>query len=1464
MQSTSASATPSRIVGIGASAGGLESLEQLFQNLPPDTGMAFVVVQHLSPDFKSLMDELLGRQSEMHVRVAQEGEVVEANRVYLMPAGKEMIIRDGRLALTDKDPGQALSLPIDQFLRSLAQDAGPKSVAVILSGSGTDGSRGVVEIKRSGGMVLVESLSSAKFDGMPQSSIATGSADHVHSPRDLARILCGLPPIEPADDRVELTDDPALDALFHLLRDQFGLDFSQYKLTTVSRRIQRRLDMLRLDGVAHYVDMLRADSDELNALYRDLLIGVTEFFRDPGAFETLERDVIPQIIDRVPPGEDIRVWVAGCGSGEEAYSIAMLFHEQLVARERPFNLKILATDVHPSSLELASAGIYGESQLANVDRRRVERYFTRRASGFQISADLRQLIVFARHNVIKDAPFTKMHLITCRNMLIYFQPQAQRTVMSLFHFGLAPGGILFLGSSESPGALGDEFTPIDDHFKIYRKRRDVQLLSQIRLPLGRGAATRPVLDLPRGGGGGIDPTILATYDQLLDRFMPPSFLVDENRGLIDSFGGAEKLLRVPRRRPSQSITELLDGDLRTVVSGAVQRALKESRAVSYTGVPVVDRDGERRVTVNAEPLVHPRTGGRTVLVSLDGLNAPPTTAPTPEVASALDRVSRERMEGLEHELAYARETLQATIEELETSNEEMQATNEELVASNEELQSTNEELHSVNEELYTVNAEYQQRIIELKELNADIQHLLEGTDVGTVFLDSELRIRRFTTRIAQVFRFLPHDLGRQIADFSHNIERDTLTEDIQRVRREGVTIEDEVRDTSGTPYFLRILPYRVNHREKDPVSSEIPIEGVVLTLTDITALDRARARLAHVSAIVESSDDAIVGKSLDGTITTWNRGAERLYGYTAEEAIGKNVSMLMTPDRGGELARFIDLIRRGEKVEHAQSMRVRKDGKRIEVSVTLSPIRDRDGEVVGVSAIARDITPLLAAQRELEERQEQIELLLASAAEAIIGIDRAGRCTFSNAAFARMLGRDEATSLIGQPLHPLFHPQIGPSAHEAHECPIVKACRDGVASHVDDEVLRRPDGTTIQLEYWTYPVRRDGEVVGAVMTCLDVTDRKLAEAEIRLVAERREQFLAMLSHELRNPLAALLNAIRLMRHSREDAAVVTRCMDVVDRQSWHMARLLDDLLDVSRITRGKFELRKDDVDLRQAIEGAVESTAPNRNAQRISLEVRLPTNGPVWVRGDLTRLQQVIVNILSNATTYSPPGTQVVVDLEVKDGDAEIRIKDHGFGIPKEMLGRIFELFVQGDQHIDRPLGGLGVGLSLAKTIVELHGGTIAAESEGPGTGAQFVVHLPVLHRALGERRPAAAAVGGPCRIVLVEDQEDSREMLQLLLQKRGHIVVEAADGRAAIDAIEREHPHVALVDIGLPEVSGYDVARAIRLKEHLDDVVLVALTGYGAPTDVAAAREAGFDEHVIKPVALATIDEILARHRPA
>jgi two-component system, chemotaxis family, CheB/CheR fusion protein len=1474
------------VVGIGASAGGLEPLERLFSHLPADTGMAFVVLQHLSPDFKSLMGELLARRTSMAVRLAEHETPVEPDTVYLLPPMKEMIIKDRRLLLSDKDPRHGLSLPIDLFLRSLAQDVGERAIAVILSGSGSDGSRGIQEISRAGGIVFCESPDTAQFNGMPVSAMHTGIVDQVLPPEEIALAVAALgrPPaaVETAADPA--AEDHGADAILRLLRDEYGIDFSHYKASTVTRRIERRLALNRSLDLEMYIEQLRSDPRELNSLYEDLLIGVTRFFRDDAAFATLEQRIVPELVDRTAPGEQIRVWVPGCATGQEAYSIAMLLHERLAAARKAVNVKILATDVHKTSLEVASAGVYSEAQIAGITPERLDRFFTLKPHGYQISQTLRESIVFAPHNLIRDAPFTKLDLITCRNLLIYFQPHAQRTVLTLFHFCLKPGGVLFLGSSETPGALLDEFDTLDEHGKIYRKRRDIALPRDLKLPLPRSATAPrgPTPSLVRGSG--IQPQLLALYDRLLDRFMPPSFLVDEHGQLVDTFGGVASLLTVKARRPSAHLLEMLNDDLKTVVSSALHRVQRDGERVRYADVPIAAQTS--RLTVSAEPIRNPQGVLSHILITLAGEAALPGSLPAsagddvPAASSRpgsaphpvdLQALSHDHKHALEDELSYTKQSLQAAIEELEATNEELQATNEELIASNEELQSTNEELHSVNEELYTVNAEYQKKNAELQELNNDIEHLLNGTDVATIFLDRQLCIRKFTPRIAAMFHVLPQDVGRPIRSFSHDLQYSTLIADIERVLQDGVALEAPTWDAQGRGYFLRILPYRGREKERkegiaaerQPATPPAAPDGVVLTLTDISALEQARAKVAQLSAIVESSDDAIVGSGLDGYITSWNNGASLLYGYSADEAIGRHLSFLQPQGREDETEGLLSRVRGGRSVERVETALLRKDDTLVDVSVKFSPIFDRSDTPIGVSAISRDITQLVRARREIAEREERIRLLLDSTAEAIYGIDLSGICIFCNPACARLLGYDSPAALIGKQLHPLIHhTKRDGTPYPPEQSSIYEAMRHRQEARVDDEVLWRADGTCFPAEYLSHPIEREGELIGAVVTFLDITERRRAEEEIQEGVKRREQFLAMLSHELRNPLAAILSATRLIEGAVVADTVRQEAGLVVERQAKHMARLLDDLLDVARITRGRIVLRNERIDLRETTRSAIEALGPFLAEHDSHLEVDIPEE-PVPVIGDPARLQQIQANLLSNASKYSPRGGHIRLELRRVDGHAMIRVTDDGNGIEPEVLPHIFDLFVQGDRSLARSEGGLGIGLTLLRSLVELHNGRVEVHSEGRDRGTTFKVWLPLASTAsLCADGAALRSTDAARTVVLVEDQADARRMMQLLLESQGVNVFTAENGKEGVALIERVHPDLALVDLGLPIMSGFELARHVRRSRDNSTTRLVALSGYGQDSDIQEALDAGFDEHVTKPPDPERLEQLLAGGR--
>lgn len=1319
--------SPPIVVGVGASAGGLESLEQLFQGIPPDSGMAFVVIQHLSPDFKSMMNELLARDTTMPIVRADDGIEVRANHVYLLPPRKEMTIEAGRLRLIDKDMAKGLALPIDRFFSSLATDCGPRAVAVILSGSGSDGSRGVCDVAHAGGLVVTETLATAKFDGMPMSAQATGVVDAVLPPSEIGALLVrhaqnpllhkqGLlvpPPVE----ELPLT---GIEVIFDLFRQRYDLDFSQYKQSTISRRVARRLALAETGELDDYIARLRDDPAELNRLYEDLLIGVTQFFRDPEAYAALQHEVLPDLLRDCDPDRSLRVWVAGCATGEEAYSLAILIDQARELAGRPAGVKVFATDVHRQSLEYAARGLYPADALRNVPEDVKQKYFSRRDGCYQVSAAIRELLVFAHHNVLKDAPFTDLDLVSCRNLLIYLQPPAQLKALSLFHFGLRPGGVLFLGSSESTSELAGELATIDEHHKLYRKVRDVRLSTELRLPLPRRTPLPPSGPSLRAGLGrqsGADSTILHTYDRLLDRYMPPSLLLNSDRQLLDCFGGAEGLLSVKGRRPSLDALSLLDPDIRTTLIGALQRVAKDRQTVRFSGVRLRVRDKVDLYNVTVEALPHPDDRALNYLITFHPVGPAPDQSFEP--APTQGRLSTENVQRLEDELRYAKENLQATIEELETSNEELQATNEELIASNEELQSTNEELHSVNEELYTVNAEHQRKISELAELNQDLHHLLENTNVATIFLDHELRVRKFTTRVHDVFDLLETDVGRPLASFSHRLRYPHLIIDAQSVLETHEPIEREVHAVDETCYLLRLLPYRVGE----------DVLGVVVSLVDISTLDELRGRLRWLSAIVESSDDAIIGVDLTGRVNSWNRGAEELYNFTAEEMVGQTLEQITPADRRSEVRELLHRVAQGEHIKTLETVRQRKDGACFDVSLTISPVYDLDGRVIGASKIDRDVTAQKAARRAVLEQVRQ-----------------------------------------------------------------------------------------------------------------------------------REQFLAMLSHELRNPLSAVLHASRLLRSGRVPAREQSAAVETIERQAGLMASLLNDLLDVARVAHGKIGLRRQRLDLRTLVDDVRQSTLGAVNAAQATLHFDDPDE-PLWVEGDSARLIQIQANLITNAAKYSPAGSDIHVRM-CRDGEqAVVSVRDSGVGIAAEFLPRIFEPFAQSHATLHRSEGGLGVGLSLVKSLTELHGGTVAVFSAGPELGSEFTVRLPLVGPPTSdsdERRHDPSRPIPPRTVVLVEDQADNRRLLAELLRLDGHSVEAAIDGHDGIDCIARVRPDVALVDIGLPGVDGYELARRVRQNPALHAVRLVALTGYGRPADVELAREAGFDHHLVKPVDAEQLNRIL------
>lgn len=950
------------IVGIGASAGGLEAIEAFFKKMPSNSGLAFVVVQHLSPDYKSLMVELLSKHTEMPVNRIEDGVLVKANNIYLLPPRKNVTLFHGRLFLKEQDDhSEGLNLPIDIFFRSLAEDLSEHAISVVLSGTGSDGTRGIRAIKERGGMVMVQDEESAKFDGMPKNAIATGLVDFILSPDQMPKQLLAFikSPHASTSDITVSGGDTDLARIFLILRKKSKVDFTYYKPTTVLRRIERRMTINQLQSLADYVKFLENNPSEVSILFQELLIGVTCFFRDEFAFSELRDKCLKSIIDN-RQNDEIRLWVTACSTGEEAYSLAMLLAEYREFTNEYFRIKIFATDVDYKAVEKASNGIYPASIAADVPYQLLNKYFVRRDDNYQISQKIREMVVFAQHDLIKDPPFTNINLISCRNVLIYLQPVLQQKILEFFNFSLVKDGILMLGTSESIGEMSDYFELISAKWKLYRSKGIHHTKSE--LMLSQHGSFKSNFNAATHNSR----TNLAYYtdDRVLDRFvrglaediLPFTLIVNEQMEVTHVFGDAKDYLAYPSGKLVHDVTKIIMKELSIPIATGIKRILNGDKDITLSNIYIHEQQNIRLINLRIKVL--PSKKNQAILLAIfisetikqNTINENETKTFTFDV----NQEAEQRINDLEHELQFTRENLQATVEELETSNEELQATNEELLASNEELQSTNEELQSVNEELYTVNAEYQDKITELTLLNNDLDNLFNSTHIATLFLDENLEIRRFTPKLQNLFNIINQDIGRPYQHLSHRLVDVNLSQLIDTVMQTHKLINKDIQTELGNWYLLRITPYTVANNI---------YAGVVLSFVDIDQLKRAQLELQQreleemqrLATLVRYSHDAINLQTLDGQIITWNRGAEELYGWTEQEALTMNFAQLIPENEQFDDQQMRLKIKTGDIIPTFETRRINKNGTTFSVWVTVSILYSEQYHKELIALIERNI-----------------------------------------------------------------------------------------------------------------------------------------------------------------------------------------------------------------------------------------------------------------------------------------------------------------------------------------------------------------------------------------------------------------------------------------------------------------------------------------------------------------------------
>jgi two-component system CheB/CheR fusion protein len=1352
------------VVGIGASAGGLPALTHLFEHMPAAHGMAFVVILHLSPKHPSSAAAILQRATRMPVVQVTSKVQIEPGHVYVIAPNMHLSMMDGLLLVDELARPRGQHVAIDLFFRTLAEVHRERAVAIVLSGTGADGAVGLRRIKEEGGVTIVQAPSDAEHEGMPMAAIQTGAVDFVLPVSEMPQKLLDLwvnaraielPPTGDGEGPIAHLPDPAdtasaEDALHEIigkLLNHTGHDFRHYKRATVLRRIERRLQVRGVHSLPEYRDLLEADPVEHRALLDDMLIGVTNFFRDREAFEALEREIIPELFKDKKPTDEVRVWSAACSTGEEAYSLAMLMADQAAQMEHPPVFQVFASDIDERAIDSARSGLYPAAIITDVAPARLRQYFGKEDDRYRIRKALRDRILFASHNLLRDPPFSRLDMISCRNLLIYLNRDVQARVLQTFHFALKPGGYLFLGSSESAESVADYFVPVDKKNRIYRARGNSRM-PQYQGPASTSFGAR-LPEVPRSKHVAKRQFSYAElHHRALAQLAPPSAVIDREGNIVHISEQAAQFMRIAGGEPSRSLLNLVLPELRLELRSAIYQSTQGEVTVECRPIELSENKFHGAVAMTVHPFRDDEAESDFLLVTFNRYEPAPDKPVAPRATGSHDVVLAQ----LEAELQHKREQLQETIEnseisteELRASNEELQAINEELRSATEELETSKEELQSVNEELITVNYELKVKVEETGKANDDLNNLIASTDIATIFVDSGLRIKRFTPRAADLFSIISTDIGRSLLDLTHKLDYDQLAEDVSATFDTLRLVEREVRSNDGRCYIVRLLPYRTN---------EDRIEGAVMTFFDITARreaeEHARATEARMRMVAESASDfAIITLDEDGRTTSWNKGAKYLFGYTEEEMLGQTLERLFVPE---DQARGVpsDELRRAREDGRAEDERwhVRKDGSRFFCSGVTTPLRN--GSFYGYAKIARDET---ARARHENERQQAL----------------------------------------------------------------------------DREHSERSDA------------------VDAVAL--------------------KDEFLAVMAHELRHPLNMININIELLARMPElrASAPFQRTATIIRNAVVSQAKIIDDLMDMSRLRTGKLSLTMVPVMLESVLQGIVDVARTDPAAQGMTIEL-LVHEQCGRVLADVVRLEQIVLNLLSNALKFTPADGRIELHLGCDGGMVRLDVIDNGQGIAPDFLPHVFDMYGQSVSVTTRSRRGLGIGLALVREIVALHGGRIEAASDGIGKGARFSVWLPLLDNkpmpVPSVEDDSGDSMAG-LRILVVDDMEEMLLVFKSLLELNGAIVFAASSALDGLALLEKEKVDLLISDISMPDIDGYEFLRRARKLPGLSELPAIAVSGMRRDGDIEEGRAAGFSAHIGKPMSVDNLNAIVRELLP-
>ncbi len=1476
------------VVGVGASAGGLEAIVQLLVQSPVDAEISYVIIQHLSPDHESALAEILGKRVRLPIHQVTESTRVLPSHVYVIPPGKYLSIKDCELTLSEPPDARNARMAVDYFFRSLAEDACEHGIGVILSGTGSDGSAGMKEIKEHGGLTVVQDPDEASHRGMPQAAIRAGAVDMVLPVGEIAQRLIRY--VEHARQHGPLSAQAIASmeqadhtAVLDVLRNITKHDFRNYRNATLARRISRRMGLAGLDQIHDYVALLHDNRDELEQLRNDLLIGVTRFFRDKSSWKMLREKVIKPMIDSADGQTPLRFWSAGCASGEEPYTLAMVVMEQMKLTDKHMPFQIFASDVSADSLEFAREGVYADAVAADIPVELLREYFQKVDGGYRVSKKVREHVVFAEQNVLAQAPFSKIDLITCRNLLIYLKRQAQENIFSVFQFALKTGGHLFLGSSESVERSPDLFDTINAKHRIYRRTKAKMFpptrADDIEQSAVLGNRPSPDPNQPTGRLGHL------AYRQLMQEHEQGVVIIDEKFKVLYVEGRADLYLQLHTGEMSAELPDLFsiarDGiksRLRTMIRKTRQAAdsVEEACRVNRDGAVYPCRIKMRKLNAVTAP-------DRPILITFEPLGIETSALPAKLFSSDESPVDQE---ALHHELLTTREQLNTTIAQLETANEELKASNEEAMSMNEQLQSGNEELEtskeelqSLNEELTTLNNQLELKLEELQHTTDDLNNLLTSASVPTIFLDTNLRLRRFTPSCDVLYNFIGTDVGRPLSDIVQKHDDDDLIADAKRVLQDLVPLDKELTCSNKQCFIRRILPYR---------TEDDRIQGVVVTFADVTELSKAKEELDHnlalLNNIYRSAPVGLAFITSDLRFARLNDELAEIDGEVAEEQVGKHLRDVLPADIADEvIGLYQKIIDTGEPMLNLE-FKSTSDGGRLERTLQASymPVQDEKGEVIGVNAVVQDVTDRIRDARDLSQSRQRLEIALSAGRMGTWHYDiRSGKVEWSDQMFELFgVNRDEFI-----PRRNSFIKRVHPDDRAAAEASLEGPMNDGgTVYRLECRIIRDDDREIVWIEGRGVIKRdNDGKAVSMTGVTIDVTERHRHEENLQQAKDfaeaanrSRGEFLANMSHEIRTPMTAILGyADMLSGHLRDPDNL--QCVETIRRNGRFLLEIIDDILDLSKIDAGKFEVDRERIAPEHIIADIVSLMNVRAEEKKLELEIAFESELPKLIETDGKRLRQILLNLVGNAIKFTPDGkVRLIARYDHDKNLLAMAVEDTGIGIDSAKLDNLFEPFTQADGSITRTFGGTGLGLTISHRLAEVLGGKIEVEST-PGQGSTFTLVIDpgqiddVEFAIPSSVQKASAGEEENIKLdgsyLIVDDRRDIRYLAQHFIESVGGKISTAGDGQEGVDAIQTAidegKPFVAVcMDMQMPVLDGYGAVREVRRRGI--DVPIIALTANAMQGDQDDCMAAGCTAFISKPIdrgaLLAKLKEVSGR----